>query len=183
LVDKSEDKCFPLIKHFDYSLYPEHVDLNKYHGLHCSYAFKPIIIYNEATAFTVVPVIWLDCACKASCSDLSSILKSIHLYGFYCPVGNEKNTIESIELNHPTTIEIMGLTREQHFNELETRLALTCGVKYNMVNGKFLLDEWYKYSLDKNVITPEGSSRNNHRQDQKNISREELLNYYCVVKI
>ena len=35
-------------KHFDFNLYPEHVNLKKYNGLNCSYAFKPIIIYNEA---------------------------------------------------------------------------------------------------------------------------------------
>ena len=34
------------LKKLDYSQYPEHVDLNKFNGLYCSYAFKPIIIYN-----------------------------------------------------------------------------------------------------------------------------------------
>jgi hypothetical protein len=158
------------IKCLDYSIYPEHVNLNIYNSLYCSYAFKPIILYNESVSNSNIPVLWLDCACRINNDVLLNILNSIQKYGFYCPVGNYKNTIESIELNHPKTIELLGLTSYEHHNELETRLACVCGVNYNTIAGKIIMDDWYYYSLDKNIIMPEGSSRNNHRQDQTVLS-------------
>jgi hypothetical protein len=164
LQDKTE------IKRFNFEEYPEHVDLKKYNGLNCSYAFKPIIIHNEANINTNIPVIWLDCACKITINQLKQMIYSINNIGLYSPVGNLEKTIESIELNHPQTLGLIGLNRYQHLNELQIRLAGICGVNYSNFNGKTILDDWYKYSLDKNCIIPEGSSRNNHRQDQTILS-------------
>ena len=48
LIVNLQNKYKFILKKFNYSDYPEHVDLKKYNGLYCSYAFKPIIIYNEA---------------------------------------------------------------------------------------------------------------------------------------
>jgi hypothetical protein len=160
------------IKNFDYKEYPEYVNLNKFNGLYCSYAFKPIIIYNEANSNnnTNIPIIWLDSACRATIETLNKIVDSISLYGFYCPIGNYEKTIESIELNHPQTLNLLGITKNQHINELQTRLACVCGVKYNTFNGNIILNDWYKYSLEKKFIMPDGSSRNNHRQDQTVLS-------------
>jgi hypothetical protein len=98
------------------------------------------------------------------------MINSINTYGFYCPVGNYEKTIESIELNHPQTLNLLGVSQNQHLNELQTRLACICGVNYSNFNGKTILDEWYKCSLNKDIIMPEGSSRNNHRQDQTVLS-------------
>jgi hypothetical protein len=159
-----------IIKKFEYDNYPEHVNLNKYKGLFCSYAFKPIIIYNEAVIFKDELIIWLDCACNITIEILNKIIDSINTYGFYCPVGNYEKTIESIELNHPQTLNLLGVSEYQHLNELQTRLACICGVNYSNFNGKIILDDWYKFSLNKNIIMPEGSSRNNHRQDQTILS-------------
>jgi hypothetical protein len=33
-----------------------------------------------------------------------------------------------------------------------------------------ILDDWYKFSLNKDIIVPQNSSRNNHRQDQTILS-------------
>lgn len=158
------------IKHFDYSLYPEHVDLNKYYGLNCSYAFKPIIIYNEANIFHNYNIIWLDCACRINTTIFDHMVQSINVFGFYCPVGNYEKSIETIELNHPQTVQLLGITKYEHFNLLQTRLACIIGLNYNSFNGKNIMDDWYKYSLQREVIFPEKSSRNNHRQDQTVLS-------------
>ena len=159
-----------IIKKFEYEKYPEHVNLSKYKGLFCSYAFKPIIIYNEAAILNDIPIIWLDCACNITIEILNKIIDSINTYGFYCPVGNYEKTIESIELNHPKTLNLLGVSKFQHLNELQTRLACICGVNYSNFNGKLILEEWRKFSLNKDIIIPEGSSRNNHRQDQTVLS-------------
>lgn len=158
------------IKKFEYYNYPEHVNLSKYKGLFCSYAFKPIIIYNEATIFNNIPIIWLDCACNITIEILNRMIDSINSYGFYCPVGNYEKTIESVELNHKQTLNLLGVSQYQHLNELQTRLSGVCGVNYEIFHGKSILDDWYKCSLNKEIIMPEGSSRNNHRQDQTVLS-------------
>jgi hypothetical protein len=164
LQDKTE------IKRLNFEEYPDHVDFKKYNGLKCSYAFKPIIIHNEANLHPNIPVIWLDCACKITIEILNKIVGPVYNNGLYSPVGNLEKTIESIELNHPRTLYLIGLTQYEHFNELKTRLAGIFGVIYSNFNGKAILDDWYRYSLDKNCIIPEGSSRNNHRQDQTILS-------------
>ena len=41
---------------------------------------------------------------------------------------------------------------------------------YKSEIAKDIINDWYKYSLQQDVIVPEGSSRNNHRQDQSILS-------------
>lgn len=163
------------IKHFDFDKYPEHVNLNKFNGLFCSYAFKPIIIYNEAQLSEKIPIIWLDCACRINNNILIKLLDTIRMDGFYCPIGNYEKTIETIELNHPDTLKLLGVTEYEHLNELQTRLACICGVLYSNTHGNNILNDWYKYSLDKNIIMPINTSRNNHRQDQSVLSALMML--------
>lgn len=159
-----------IVKKFDYNQYPDHVNLYKYNGLYCSYAFKPICIYNECIINPECPTIWLDCGNIFSSYSINKILESIDKYGFYCPVGNYERSIESVELNHPTTMKLIGLTEYEHHNNLQTRHACVCGIKYNTDASKYIIDNWYKYSLQKDIIMPYGSSRNNHRQDQSILS-------------
>ena len=163
------------IKLFNYSKYPEHVNLHNYNGLFCSYAFKPIIIFNEAQQFNKIPIIWLDSACRINNIILNDLINTIHRDGFYCPVGNDKGTIESIELNHPETLKLLGVTQNEHLYELQSRLACICGVFYDNVHGKNILNDWYMCSLYKNIIMPPNSSRNNNRQDQTILSALMML--------
>ena len=46
--EKKEIKLFPyvILENFDFNKYPEHVSLEKYNGINCTYAWKPIIIYE-----------------------------------------------------------------------------------------------------------------------------------------
>jgi len=164
----SSNRCE--IKKLNYDEYSEYVNLTKYNGLNCSYAFKPIIIYREANLNKTVPLIWLDSACNLNMESFQNIYNTIMKEGFYCPIGNSEKTIESIELNHPQTVKLIGLTKEEHLNSLQSRLACMCGVLYSNTNGFHILNEWHRYSLIKDVIFPDGSSRNNHRQDQSVLS-------------
>lgn len=158
------------IKIFNYSLYPEHVNMNTYNGLYCSYAFKPICVYNECTSDPTVPHIWLDSAILFSIDTIHQIIQSINTFGLYSPVGNYEKTIETIELNHPVTLQKVGLTEHEHNHLLQTRHACVFGVKYVNPCSKHIVDNWYNYSLQKDIIMPHGSSRNNHRQDQTILS-------------
>jgi hypothetical protein len=160
------------LKIFDYSLYPEHVDLKKYNGLYCSYAFKPIIIFNEAN----IPenkdniLLWMDSANQFNINTVLSIYNIVKEQGIYSPISSSENTIEVIELNHPTTVKILGLTEYEHKNNLKNISANVIAIDYSSKTGFDILNNWYNFSLNKNIIMPDGSSRNNHRQDQTILS-------------
>jgi hypothetical protein len=160
------------LKTIDYTLYPEHVDLSKYNGLMCSYAFKPIIIYNEATNYDNKNkiIIWMDSANRFTSQMIESIYNITKTQGFYSPISNNANTIESIELSHPETVSKLGLTEVEHKTKLACISANLVAFNYFISPGMDLLNDWYNYSLDKSIIIPEGSSRNNHRQDQTILS-------------
>jgi len=158
------------LKLFNYELYPEHVNLKKYNGMYCSYAFKPIIIYNESQLYPNTPLFWLDCACRINMEILNKVINTIIEFGIYCPIGNKAKTIETIELNHTKTLTKLCISNYEHLNELETVLACIFGVLYNNPTGKYILDKWYFSSLDRDTIFPLGTSRNNHRQDQSVLS-------------
>ena len=161
-----------IFKKLDYSLYPEHVDLNKFNGLYCSYAFKPIIIYNEANNVDNknIVLIWMDAANRFNVNSLNQIFSCVKNYGIYTPVSNINGSIESIELNHPKTIELFGVSPDEHTNLLSSISANLFGFNYTNPAAKYIIDEWYYKSLMKEFIIPEGSSRNNHRQDQTVLS-------------
>jgi hypothetical protein len=161
-----------IFKKFDYSIYPEHVDLTKYNGLGCSYAFKPIIIYNEANCAenSGDVLIWLDSANRFNIDVLNQIYNLVKKNGIYSPISNRAGSIESIELNHRDTTELFGLSIDEHHNLLNSVSGNLIGFDYSMDAGKKIIDEWYEKSLLKVFIVPEGSSRNNHRQDQTLLS-------------
>jgi hypothetical protein len=161
-----------IFKKIDYSLYPEYVDLNKFNGLYCSYAFKPIIIYNEANNIDNknITLIWMDIANRFNIDALNQIYACVKKYGIYTPVSNINGSIETIELNHPKMIELFGLSPDEHTKLLNTVSANLIGMDYSNIVAKFIIDEWYHKSLIKEFIMPVGSSRNNHRQDQSVLS-------------
>ena len=161
-----------IFKKIDYSLYPEHVDVNKFSGLYCSYAFKPIIIYNEANNVDNIDsvLIWMDSANRFNINTLNHIYASVKKHGLYTPISNVAGSIESVELNHPSTVSLFGLSIDEHKNLLSSVSGNLIGLNYNMSAGKCIIDEWYDKSLNKEFIIPEGSSRNNHRQDQTLLS-------------
>ena len=161
------------IQKFDFSKYPEHVSFNKYSGLNMSYAFKPIIIYNEIHNIENIGTdifIWMDSANRFTKKNITDIYQIVSSKGIYTPLGTEKKTIESIELNHPKTCKLLGITKEEHHNELCSISANLVACNYKSDIAKDIINDWYKYSLQQHVIAPEGSSRNNHRQDQSVLS-------------
>tara|TARA_B100001059_G_scaffold91383_1_gene90268 strand:- start:8503 stop:9417 length:915 start_codon:yes stop_codon:yes gene_type:complete len=161
------------IQKFNFSKYPEHVSFNKYNGLNMSYAFKPIIIYNEIHNIENIGTdifIWMDSANRFTKKNITDIYQIVSSKGIYTPTGPGKKTIESIELNHPKTCKLLGITKEEHHNELTSICANLIACNFKSDIAKDIISDWYKYSLQKDVIVPEGSSRNNHRQDQSVLS-------------
>ena len=160
------------LKKFDYSSYPEHVDLNKYKGINCSYAFKPIIIYNEAT--NVINknkiIIWMDSANRFNNENISNIYNLVKKQGIYSPISANSNTIESIELNNHSIVGNYGISIEEHHKSLKSISANLIGFDYSNNAGFTILNRWYVDSLNKKLIIPYGTNRNNNRQDQTLLS-------------
>jgi len=170
ILNNLKNKYNFIFKKFDFDLYPEHVDLKKYNGIFCSYAFKAIVVYNEANINSDKVILWMDIANRFDNNAINKILLSTYKYGIYSPFSNIEKTIESIELNHPKSVKHYGISEYEHKNYLTSRSSNIVSIDYSSKSGKEILDEWYKASLNKNIIMPEGSSRNNHRQDQTILS-------------
>lgn len=160
------------LKKFDYSNFPEHVDLNKYYGLNCSYAFKPIIIHNESNQNynkdTIL--IWMDSANIFTLNDIYNIVNIASSQGIYSPISANKNTIESIELNNYQTVTYYKLSDYEHKNLLESVSANLIAINYSSHAGFTIINEWYRDSLNRDIIMPNNTNRNNHRQDQTVLS-------------
>lgn len=172
LINELKYKYNFSLKKFNYSNYPEHVDLKKYNGFFCSYAFKPIIIYNEANEECNKNkiIIWMDSANRFTVNNINEIIKFTNLQGIYSPISANKSTIESIELNNRQTVSHYKLTDYEHKNLLESISANLVGINYASQAGSIILNDWYNDSLNKDIIMPNNTNRNNHRQDQTILS-------------
>jgi hypothetical protein len=161
-----------LFKTFNFNNYPEHVDLKKYNGLNCTYAFKPVIIYNEANEETNKNkvLIWMDSANRFNINHITQIYNIVQNEGFYSPISANTNTIETIELNNHKIVKSYGLTQEEHFFKLFSISSGLVGLNYELNAGKEILDRWYNDSLNKELISPDETNRNNNRQDQTTLS-------------
>jgi len=168
-LNKIYSFCF---KKFEYENYPDHVDIKKYNGLFCSYAFKPIIIYNEANNIINEGknIIWMDSANRFDKHSIEMICSAVIKIGIYSPIAVNANTIETIELNHIDCINHYNISHEEHIQLLPFRSANLIAINYKSSCGFSILNDWYQASLNKNIISPNNSSRNNHRQDQSILS-------------
>jgi hypothetical protein len=172
LINQLKFKYNFSLKKLNYSNYPEHVDLKKYNGIFCSYAFKPIIIYNEANEEYNKNkiIIWMDSANRFTINNINEIIKITNLQGIYSPISANKNTIESIELNNHQTTNYYNLTDYEHKNMLESISANLVSINYASEAGYTIINNWYKDSLNKEIIMPNNTNRNNNRQDQTILS-------------
>lgn len=140
---------------FDYSRYPEHLDIKVNHG---EYAWKPVIIAEVLEQF-LCPVCWMDAGCLIT-EPLLQLRRMISCYGFLFSPSNGQVR----DWTHPKTFDFLGCK-----DDLWDSQNLAAGLV--PVNPRFsdvmpLIRQWRKCALTKECIAPEGSSRGNHRQDQ-----------------
>lgn len=138
------------LRRFPFEKYPRHVALDAR-----SYAWKPIIV-AEVLGEVAGPVLWLD-AGDLVYEPLLRVRAVLEREGFYCPKGS--GTVG--EWTHPVTLRALEAAAE--LLHQPARNAAIVGVT-PQVGG--LVDVWRAAALDPNIITPAGSSRDNHRQDQ-----------------
>ena len=157
-IELNKIKSFPyvILEKFDFNKYPEHVSLEKYSGFNCSYAWKPIIIYEVCEKYGGL-VHWMDT--RNLYSDFKNLIQILKKNYIYTPIssGNIK------KWTYPSTINYMN-----GFKYLKKRMrgAGIFGINYDIDWVKSLVKEWRDLALIKECICPKGSNRGNHRQDQ-----------------
>ena len=144
-------------KEFDFTSYPNFV--SKYvDGKLGAYAWKPIII-NEESNNLDGNILWIDSACllKKKPIKIKTFLTYSKLF-----ITFSSNTIE--DWTHPMSIKHLNFPTKY----LRKRNFMAGIVGFNSQNNlvKKLISEWKKYSLIEDCISPPGSNRKNHRQDQ-----------------
>ena len=154
MLEKYQDRKNILFKVFDYSKYPEWYNIEIEAG---QYAWKPAIIQEVSLEYNNEILLWMD-AGNIILSDLKVLENYIYQYGVYSSVslGN------IARLTFPATIKYMNCTWTDVLNR--NGACLGFNMKDNKV--KVFLREYCNYCSIKECISPEGSSRANHRQDQ-----------------
>ncbi len=162
------------IKKFNFDKFPLFFKDYDLDGKLGSYAWKAPALFNEFYE-SEKNIIYLDAGCELRKS--LNFLKFIILKnGFYSPESS--NNIEY--WTHPHTLKIMkaekSLLRKRNFSSGIVGMVID-----NKKNQK-IIDEWAKFSRNKDVIAPKGSSRKNHRQDQSilNILVHQNLKSYMI---
>ncbi len=153
---------------FEFSKYPEFVSKRDEFNKLGSYSWKPIIIYEQYES-TNKNILWLDAGCLIT-KELTLVKNIILKNGFYSPQSSDNVK----RWTHESTLSKLKVPEK-----LYTKRNISggiCGFGKNSISTKNMLSDWYKYSLDEELISPQGSSRLNHRQDQALLSL--LVHFY-----
>ena len=145
-----------IIEIFDYSKYPPHVDLKTHYGKNCSYAWKPIIIHEVCEKYGN-NVLWMDT--KNLYNNFTNIRNTLNNHSIYSPTS----AANVRKWTHKKTMDYMDAHK---YRQKANRNAAIIGVNYNTSWVKEFVGKWKDLSLIKECIVPEGSNRDNHRQDQ-----------------
>lgn len=163
---------FIVIKKFKFSDYPRFVlERDEFNKLG-SYAWKSIILCEEIKK-TENLVLWMDSA-NLYKGNIKNLKKIILFRGMYSPISN--GTIN--DWTYSTTLKSMKVNEK-----IKTKRNLTGGlIGVDPKNQHIVefLNNWKSACLKPNLIKPEGSTRENHRQDQSLLS---ILFYQNFSKI
>lgn len=143
------------ISKFDYSKYPNHFNIKVKAG---EYAWKPTIIFEEFKNADGI-VLWLDGG-DVLTRKLFWIKKFITKTGFFSPYS--LGTIK--QWTHPQMIQNFEL-KDGFLNKPNLNGAIV-GFDSKSKEAFDLLKAWYECAQNVDCIAPQGSNRENHRQDQ-----------------
>ena len=169
---------FKNVKVFDFNFdrYPEFLSKRDEHDKLGSYAWKSSIIEENKNSENLI--LWMD-----SANLLTNNLNLLKLYliefGFYSPYSN--GVVE--DWTYIKTLNFLNTSKE-----IYTKRNLTGGViglDPTSDFGTSLIRKWYELCMIPECISPVGSSRENHRQDQSILSiifHQERKNFYFRTK-
>ena len=142
------------IKTFDYDIHPDWFDITVNAG---EYAWKTSIIYDTFKSHHGEIILWMD-AGNLVHNNLEQLIKYIETNHIHSDTAS--GTIK--DWTHPQTIEYMLCKDTGKPNR--NAACLGFNTKTDWVCE--LLEDHRKHCFIKECIAPEGSSRQNHRQDQ-----------------
>lgn len=149
-----------IFKVFDFSSYPAFYDINVEAG---QYAWKPAIIWAEMQEHGQ-PVCWMD-AGNVVKRPLKRIRRELNRIGFYSE--SSKGTIP--DWTHPGMLDYFGLDRDWG-KGLRNLNGACIAFDPNMSLPSSVAEQWANCARIEKCIAPQGSSRQNHRQDQALLS-------------
>lgn len=160
LSDKESQRLleeFPevIYKKFNFSEYPDYFDLKKKLG---GYAWKPVIFWKTLNEFKC-KLIWMDAGTLITCS-LDNLKKYIVLKGFFW--NYSPGTIE--DWTHEKTLSYLNVP--QHFYKKRNLASGVVAVDYNHKEAVEVARDWKDCAMNEECISPKGSDKTNHRQDQ-----------------
>jgi len=143
------------LKKFEFEKYPKFINLNQRDS--GSYAWKPIIIYNEFSNFDKT-IFWMD-AGNLVTRNFNFLKYYTIINGFYSPYSSDN--VE--KWTHKTVLDYFSV--EKRILKKRNLNAALIGFNSSFRNRNFI-NYWYKYALNKNIINPKGANKSNHRWDQ-----------------
>jgi hypothetical protein len=169
LTNMQESNVNFMVDSFNYSSYPPHVNISVNAG---EYAWKPIILYNMMKNYanhSSLLMLWLDAGNQVEIS-LHKVWRQVEENSLISPCSY--GTIQQWthhgmqdyfnEHSYPTPMN--NQLQEQSFSGGIVGLNTKHSIVQNIVHL------WYECALDKDCISPAGSNRMNHRQDQAALS-------------
>lgn len=162
---------------FDYSKYPEYYNININAG---EYAWKPALIkqtMDEIIRYDInnnTILWWCDAGNKHDINSLSNIIEIVTRNKIYSPTSS--GTIE--QYTHLKTLEYFKISLNDEFLKKTPRNGATYGFLISDNEVRDFINEFDICGKTKECIAPEGSNRNNHRQDQAVFS----ILYYIFFK-
>lgn len=129
-----------------------------------TYAFKSYCIYQTMKMNLSEQYIWLDAGCGLSGS-LDAERNLISRYGFYSP----HSSTTCAALTYATVLDEFG----DEYCGYGDKQMLASGVVGFDINDKkavAVITDWYHLTFKKELLAPEWSNKENHRQDQSLLS-------------
>jgi len=123
-----------------------------------NYAWKPVIV-DELINQYKNKVVWLD-AGNVITYKIVFLKISLTALGLVVPVSSNR----IVDWTHPKTIEYIGI--QNKYLKSNNYASGLIGFDYNNVTARKISSKWCEFSKIKDCISPLGSSRLNHRQDQ-----------------
>jgi len=145
-----------VLRKFRYEDYPDHYNPNTcFAG---SYAWKATILAFELKSDDQY-LMWLDAACVLR-SPLMALRKKAKKRGIFCPTNEAK-------IGRWTHMETwMRMSANSEWHNLKSVSSGMVIVNITRSSARNLVKRWSELSSEKEVITPDGASYDNHRYDQ-----------------
>ncbi|MBL6775385.1 MAG: DUF1647 domain-containing protein [Candidatus Puniceispirillum sp.] len=162
-IEKFKQK-FPeiVLKPFEFTQYPEFVGKRDEHNKLGHYAWKSAILSKEISIHSGL-VLWFDAGNLIN-KKLNYLRIALTAFGFYSPHSDGKIS----DWTHQGTIDYLSV--KKNILKKSNLTGGLVGVDTSNNNAVKLIKNWEKFSLNQECIAPEGSSRDNHRQDQSILS-------------